>query len=116
MQVAERGLQFVHTFAHLLADQQAASVVPGLFREAWAFSACISLATTTSRLMGATTVLNKKPPSAEQPPSPVITQQHRYSFACLLTSSCLLPAHAAFALYGSRLCPGQQSGSNRPSA
>ena len=101
MQVAERGLQFVHTFAHLLAEQQAASVVPGLFREAWAFSACISLATTTSRLMGATTALNKKPP--EQPSSPVITQQHRYSFACLLTSSCLLPAHAAFALYGSSL-------------
>ncbi|KAA6429506.1 MAG: TRAPPII tethering factor, partial [Trebouxia sp. A1-2] len=76
-EVAERGLQFVHTFAHLLADQQAASVVPGLFREAWAFSACISLATTTSRLMGATTVLNKKPP--EQPATPVITQQHRRS-------------------------------------
>jgi len=105
--VAERGLQFVHTFAHLLADQQAASVVPGLFREAWAFSACISLATTTSRLMGASSVLNKKPPSAEQPSSPVITQQHRYSFACLLTSSCLLPAHAAFAGHGSDLCLGQ---------
>ena len=103
--MAERGLQFVHTFAHLLADQQAASVVPGLFREAWAFSACISLATTTSRLMGATTVLNKKPP--EQPATPVITQQHRYSLACLPTSSFLLPAHAAFAWDGSDLCPGQ---------
>lgn len=76
LQVAERGLQFVHTFAQLLAEQQAASVLPQLFREAWAFSACISLATTTSRLMGASAALNKKAPDA--PPSPV-TQLHRYS-------------------------------------
>lgn len=68
LQVAERGLQFVHNFAQLLAEQQAAAVLPQLFREAWGFSACISLATTTSRLMGAAAVLNKQAPA--QPDSP----------------------------------------------
>ena len=77
LQVAERGLQFVHNFAQLLAEQQAASVLPQLFREAWAFSACISLATTTSRLMGVATVLNKQAPT--QPASPAKPPQgHRY--------------------------------------
>lgn len=72
-QVAERGLQFVHNFAQLLAEQQAASVLPQLFREAWAFSACVSLATTTSRLMGVAAVLNRPPPN--QPASPARSEQ-----------------------------------------
>lgn len=75
LQVAERGLQFVHNFAQLLAEQQAAAVLPQLFREAWAFSACISLATTTSRLMGVAAVLNKQAPP--QPASPAEQPQAR---------------------------------------
>lgn len=77
LQVAERGLQFVHNFVQLLAEQQAAAVLPELFREAWAFSACISLATTTARLMGVGAVLNKQAPA--QPDSPAEPPQaHRY--------------------------------------
>ena len=94
MQVAERGLQFVHNFAQLLAEQQAGAVLPQLFREAWAFSACISLATTTSRLVGVTAVLNKQPPNQ---PSPPVQQQpaHRYSLQSLLADSQLPPLEFA---------------------
>lgn len=73
VQVAERGLQFVHTFAQLLAEQQGPAGLPSLFREAWAFSACISLATTTCRLMAGPPATTKL---ADQPPSP-ISQQYR---------------------------------------
>ena len=67
----------MHNFAQLLAEQQAAAVLPQLFREAWAFSACISLATTTSLLMGIAAVLNKQAPA--QPDSPAEpSQAHRY--------------------------------------
>lgn len=69
MQVAERGLQFVQTFTDLLAEQHRAANLPALFREAWAFSACISLATTTSRLVGLPQELNSKPQA--QPASPL---------------------------------------------
>ena len=77
MQVAERGLQFVHTFAALLGEQQGAAGLPGLFREAWAFSACISLATTTSRLMAAPAVATKKPDQ----PSSAVSQPYRSACA-----------------------------------
>ena len=77
LQVAERGLQFVHNFAQLLAEQQAAAVLPQLFREAWAFSACISLATTTSRLMGVAAVLNKQAPAQPESPAERSPQAHR---------------------------------------
>ena len=42
-QVAERGLDFVRHFSDILAACQASEHLPPLFREAWAFSACISL-------------------------------------------------------------------------
>lgn len=61
MQVAERGLKFVQSFTELLAQQHQAANLPALFCEAWAFSACISLATTTSRLVGLPIELNSKP-------------------------------------------------------
>ena len=44
LQVAERGLKFVQGFTRLLALRQANGQLPALFREAWAFSACMSLA------------------------------------------------------------------------
>jgi hypothetical protein len=46
-QVAERGLAFVRTFSELLAARQAEGHLPPLFREAWAHSACVSVAKTT---------------------------------------------------------------------
>ena len=41
MQMAERGLKFVQSFAGLLGRR---AEMPRLFREAWAFSACMALA------------------------------------------------------------------------
>lgn len=46
VQVAERGLNFVATFGELMADAQ----LPPLLREAWSFSACMSLVITLARL------------------------------------------------------------------
>ena len=72
----------MHNFAQLLAEQQSAAVLPQLFREAWAFSACISLATTTSRLMGVAAVLNKQ--LSSQPASPVKPPQQAYRYSTRL--------------------------------
>jgi hypothetical protein len=48
--VAERGLAFVQGFSDILAQRGAEGQLPPLFREAWAFSACLSLAACTSKL------------------------------------------------------------------
>ena len=49
-QVAERGLKFVQTFVAALDRQAAAGRLPPLFKEAWTFSASVSLASTTVRI------------------------------------------------------------------
>ena len=53
VQVAERGLAFVRSFSEILAGREAQGGVPPLFRECWAFSACVSLAKVTSRAYAA---------------------------------------------------------------
>ena len=49
-QVAERGLKFMQTFMAALDRQVAAGRLPPLFKEAWTFSASVSLASTTVRI------------------------------------------------------------------
>ena len=49
VQVAERGLVFVRAFSEILAAQHAEGKLASHFREAWAFTACVSLAKVTSR-------------------------------------------------------------------
>lgn len=49
LQVAERGLAFVRSISDVLGARQANGKLPPLFREAWAFSACVSLAGVTHR-------------------------------------------------------------------
>ena len=66
-QVAERGLAFVRTFSELLAAQQADGQLPPLFREAWAHSACVSLAKTTCAQFAV--AKHVAPPAEEQPPA-----------------------------------------------
>lgn len=46
LQVAERGMKFVAAFGDLLVDAQLQAVL----REAWAFSACMSLVIALARL------------------------------------------------------------------
>lgn len=46
-QVAERGLKFVQSFAGLLTRR---AELPQLFKEAWAFSACLALAGVATRM------------------------------------------------------------------
>ena len=57
-QVAERGLKFVQGFARLLAMRQATGQLPTMYREAWSFSACMTLAGTAAHM-------------APPPPTPV---------------------------------------------
>ena len=49
-QVAERGLKFVQGFARLLAMRQATGQLPVMYREAWSFSACMTLAGTAAHM------------------------------------------------------------------
>lgn len=49
LQVAERGLAFVRSISDILGARQAEDKLDPLFREAWAFSACVSLAENTYR-------------------------------------------------------------------
>ena len=67
-QVAERGLAFVRTFSELLAARQADGQLPLLFREAWAHSACVSLAKTTCAQFAAAQQ-RAIPPTEDQPPA-----------------------------------------------
>lgn len=46
VQVADRGMKFVAAFGELLAEAQ----LPAQFREAWSFSACMSLVIALARL------------------------------------------------------------------
>jgi hypothetical protein len=60
LQVADRGLKFVAAFGALLEDAQ----LPPLFREAWAFSACLALVIALARLApGAATAAPSTPSS-----------------------------------------------------
>ena len=49
MQVVIRGLKFIQTFSEILSQRVLSGQLPALFREAWAFSACLSLASVTAR-------------------------------------------------------------------
>lgn len=71
-QVAERGLKFVQTFSELLARRESAGALPRLFRQAWAFSACLSLATTAARHHSAL-----RPKTPNQPPPGGLSQQQQ---------------------------------------
>ena len=71
-QVAERGLAFVRTFSELLVARQADGHLPPLFREAWAHSACVSVAKTTCAHFAA---LQQKSPQLDgQQPAPADRQ------------------------------------------
>lgn len=67
MQVAERGLHVINSFSGAMDAQIAGGHLPPKFREAWAFSACLSLAATTVRI-------GPPPPTPaaplQQPPPP----------------------------------------------
>ena len=75
LQVAERGLAFVRTFSELLAAQQADGRLPPLFREAWAHSACVSLAKTTCAQFAAAKHVASPPLVDEQPPAAADRQE-----------------------------------------
>lgn len=62
VQVVIKGLKFIQTFSEILSHREASGQLPNLFREAWAFSACLSLASVTARSLL---------PSPSTPPVPI---------------------------------------------
>ena len=81
LQVAERGLAFVRAFSELLAAQQADGRLPPLFREAWAHSACVSLAKTTCAQFAAAQHVAAPSPAEEQQPPAVDPQERPVGYA-----------------------------------
>ncbi len=81
LQVAERGLAFVRAFSELLAAQQADGRLPPLFREAWAHSACVSLAKTTTAQFAAAQQHVAPSPTEEQQPPAVDPQERPVGYA-----------------------------------
>ncbi|KAK9858891.1 hypothetical protein WJX84_005283, partial [Apatococcus fuscideae] len=61
-EVVIKGLKFIQTFSEILSRREASGQLPNLFREAWAFSACLSLASVTARSLL---------PSPSMPPVPI---------------------------------------------
>ena len=50
LQVAERGLALIQSLSDAMGRETEAGRLPQLFKQAWVFSACISLADTTVRI------------------------------------------------------------------
>ena len=62
-------MAFVRTFSELLAARQADGQLPPLFREAWAHSACVSLAKTTCAQFADAKHVTPPPTEDQQPPA-----------------------------------------------